>query len=71
MGNQYLNLSKNSSLAVGIGFADLFMTSNTIMNQSGQTITAFFIVMLFYLAVSLLISAVMNWVNSRFQLVTR
>ena len=71
MGNQYLNLSKNSSLAVGIGFADLFMTSNTIMNQSGQTITAFLIVMLFYLAVSLIISAVMNWVNSRFQLVTR
>ena len=71
MGNQYLNLSKNSSLAIGIGFADIFATSTTIMNQSGQTITGFLIVMLFYLLVSLFISAVMNWVNSRFQLVTR
>lgn len=71
MGNQYLNLSKNSSLAVGIGFADIFTTSTTVMNQSGQTITGFLIVMTFYLTVSLFISAVMNWVNSRFQLVTR
>lgn len=71
LGNQYLNLSKNSSLAIAIGFADIFTTSNTIMNQSGQTITGFLIVMLFYLLLSLFISAVMNWVNSRFQLVTR
>ena len=71
MGNQYLNLSKNSSLAIGIGFADVFMTSNTIMNQSGQTITTFFIIMIFYLVISLFISAVMNWINRRFQLVTR
>jgi His/Glu/Gln/Arg/opine family amino acid ABC transporter permease subunit len=71
LGNQYLNLSKNSSLAAGIGFADIFTTSTTIMNQSGQTITGFTIVMAFYLLMSLSISAVMNWVNSRFQLVTR
>ncbi|MBZ0302067.1 MAG: ABC transporter permease subunit, partial [Anaerolineae bacterium] len=71
LGNQYLNLSKNSSLAIGIGFADIFTTSTTIMNQSGQTITGFLIVMLFYLLLSLSISGVMNWVNSRFQLVTR
>ena len=71
LGNQYLNLSKNSSLAIGIGFADIFTTSTTIMNQSGQTITGFLIVMVFYLILSLIISAVMNWVNSRFQLVTR
>ena len=41
------------------------------MNQSGQTITAFLIVMLFYLALSLLISVIMNAVNRRFELVTR
>ena len=71
LGNQYLNLSKNSSLAIGIGFADTFYAANTIMNQSGQTITAFLIVMLFYLTLSLLISVVMNAVNRRFELVTR
>ncbi|HLV37391.1 MAG TPA: ABC transporter permease subunit [Spirillospora sp.] len=71
LGNQYLNLTKNSSLAIGIGFADIFTTATTVMNQSGQTITGFTIVMLFYLLLSLAISAVMNWVNSRFQLVTR
>jgi general L-amino acid transport system permease protein len=47
------------------------MTSNTVMNQSGQTITTFAILMLFYLAISLSISLFMNWLNSRFQLVTR
>ncbi len=71
MGNQYLNLSKNSSLGIGIGYAEMFMTSNTVMNQSGQTVTTFAIIMAFYLAVSLLISLVMNIVNRRFQLVTR
>ena len=71
LGNQYLNLAKNSSLAISIGFADTFYAATTIMNQSGQTITAFLIVMLFYLALSLLISVIMNAVNRRFELVTR
>lgn len=71
LGNQYLNLSKNSSLAIGIGYADTFTTTVTIMNQSGQSITGYLIVMLTYLALSLLISLIMNAVNSRFQLVTR
>ena len=71
LGNQYLNLSKNSSLAYAIGYADLFAVSYTVMNQSGQTITGFTLLMIFYLALSLFISAVMNWLNSRFQLVTR
>ena len=71
LGNQYLNLSKNSSLGIGIGYAEMFMTSNTVMNQSGQTVTTFAIIMAFYLAVSLTISLVMNIVNQRFQLVTR
>jgi ABC-type amino acid transport system permease subunit len=71
LGNQYLNLSKNSSLAIGIGYADLFMVSNTVMNQSGQTVTTFAILMVFYLVISLSIALVMNQVNRRFQLVTR
>ena len=71
LGNQYLNLSKNSSLAIGIGYADTFATSVTIMNQSGQSVTGFFMVMFTYLALSLLIALVMNAVNRRFELVTR
>ena len=71
LGNQYLNLAKNSSLGLSIAFADTFSAATTIMNQSGQTITAFLIVMLFYLSLSLLISVVMNAVNRRFELVTR
>jgi len=71
LGNQYLNLAKNSSLALGIGFPDTFQVSYTIMNQSGQTITAFLMVMLFYLSMSLTISVVMNALNRRFRLVTR
>ncbi|MCE2489519.1 MAG: ABC transporter permease subunit [Anaerolineae bacterium] len=71
LGNQYLNLSKNSSLAIGIGYADTFTTTVTIMNQSGQSVTGFLMVMVTFLALSLLISLFMNAVNRRFQLVTR
>ncbi len=71
LGNQYLNLSKNSSLAIGIGYSDIFTTTVTIMNQSGQSVTGFLMVMVTFLALSLLISLVMNAVNRRFQLVTR
>lgn len=71
MGNQYLNLSKNSSLAIAIAYADVFQVSNTIINQSGQTVTMFVLIMATYLTMSLTISAIMNFVNRRFQLVTR
>jgi general L-amino acid transport system permease protein len=71
MGNQYLNLAKNSSLAAAIAYADTYQVGTTIMNQSGQSITGFFLVMVVYLSMSLIISFVMNFVNSRFQLVTR
>lgn len=69
--NQYLNLAKNSSLAIAIAFADVYQVMNTVGNQSGQSVTSIIIVMLSYLIISLVISAVMNWVNARFQLVTR
>lgn len=71
MGNQYLNLSKNSSLATAIAFADTYQVGTTIMNQSGQSISGFAIILVVYLSLSLIISLVMNLVNSRFQLVTR
>ena len=71
LGNQYLNLSKNSSLATAIAFSDTYQVGQTIMNQSGQSITGFFLILVVYLSLSLIISFVMNLVNSRFQLVTR
>ncbi len=71
LGNQYLNLSKNSSLAVAVAYADLVLVTTTIMNQSGQSVTGITMIMLTYLAISLTIAAVVNLINRRFQLVTR
>ncbi len=69
--NQYLNLVKNSSLAIAIGFADLYAVSQTMLNQSGRTVEVFLLIMGSYLAMSLLISLVMNIVNKRMQIVER
>jgi general L-amino acid transport system permease protein len=69
--NQYLNLTKNSSLAVAIGYADLFYVGQTILNQSGQTVQVIVMVMGAYLLMSLVISFIMNQVNARFKLVER
>jgi His/Glu/Gln/Arg/opine family amino acid ABC transporter permease subunit len=71
LGNQYLNLSKNSSLAVAIAYADLVFVTQTIMNQSGQSVTGIAMLMVVYLAISLTISVFTNWFNRRFKLVTR
>ncbi|MGB7339192.1 MAG: ABC transporter permease subunit [Phototrophicaceae bacterium] len=71
LGNQYLNLSKNSSLATAIAFSDTYQVGQTVMNQSGQSIPGFALILGVYLTLSLIISLVMNIVNSRFQLVTR
>jgi His/Glu/Gln/Arg/opine family amino acid ABC transporter permease subunit len=71
LGNQYLNLSKNSSLAIAVAFADLVLVTQTIMNQSGQSVTGITMIMLTYLVISLLISAAVNVANRRFQVVTR
>jgi general L-amino acid transport system permease protein len=71
LGNQYLNLAKNSSLAIAIAYADLFQVTTTIMNQSGQSVTGMFMVMITYLVISLAIAGVMNAANRRFQLITR
>lgn len=69
--NQYLNLSKNSSLAIAIGYVDLFNISNISTNQSGQAVVFFTVVLLIYLAMSLLISLVMNFANRNMRLQTR
>ncbi len=70
--SQYLNLTKNSSLAVAIGYPDLVSVfSGTVLNQTGQAVEVIFITMLVYLAISLATSAFMNWFNDRVALVER
>ena len=65
LASQYLNLVKNSSLAVAIGYPDLVSIANTTMNQTGQAIAGVAIIMAVYLTISLAISALMNWYNAR------
>ena len=69
--NQYLNLAKNSSLAVGVGFPDLYNISSTIFNQSGQAVQVISLMMVTYLLMSLLISTVMNALNARLKIPER
>lgn len=71
LGNQYLNFAKNSSLAIAVAYTDIFQVTTTIMNQSGQSVTGIIMVMISYLIISISISLIMNFVNQRFQLVTR
>jgi len=65
LGSQYLNLIKNSSLAVAIGYPDLVSIANTGINQTGQAIEGIAVIMAVYLTISLAISALMNWYNAR------
>jgi general L-amino acid transport system permease protein len=69
--SQYLNLTKNSSLAVAIGYPDLYAIGGTILNQTGQAIEIVVIFMVIYLSISLLTSLFMNWFNSRMALKER
>jgi general L-amino acid transport system permease protein len=69
--SQYLNLAKNSSLAIAVGYPDLVAVTNTIGNQSGRVIQVVALVMLSYLALSLAISALLNWYNRRVAIVER
>ncbi len=66
--NQYLNLIKNSSLAVAIGYPDLVNISNTALNQTGHALECVFIIMAIYLVLSLLTSWLMNTYNNRVML---
>ncbi|MGQ3303358.1 MAG: amino acid ABC transporter permease [Phreatobacter sp.] len=63
--SQYLNLTKNSSLAVAIGYPDLVHVSNTTMNQTGRAVEVILVFALVYLTISLLTSGFMNWYNGR------
>ena len=63
--NQYLNLTKNSSLAVAIGYPDIVSIANTAMNQTGRAVECIAILMTVYLTLSLLTSLLMNGYNAR------
>jgi len=69
--SQYLNLAKNSSLAIAIGFPDLFSVAGTVFNQTGTAIEIVLLLMASYLAMSLLTSFLLNIYNRRVQLVER
>jgi general L-amino acid transport system permease protein len=71
MTSQYLNLAKNSSLAVYIGYQDVMSIANTTLNQTGQAIEGIAYIMAVYLSISLSISLFMNWYNARIALVER
>jgi general L-amino acid transport system permease protein len=63
--NQYLNLTKNSSLAVAVGYPDLVSISNTTLNQTGRAVECIAVIMAVYLTLSLITAALMNWYNAR------
>ena len=65
LASQFMNLTKNSSLAVIIGYPDLVSIGNTSINQNGQALEVILIIMAVYLTLNLAISAVMNTINAR------
>ncbi len=69
--SQYLNLAKNSSLAIAVGYPDLFAVGGTIANQTGQPVPVIIMIMSSYLSISLLTALFMNWYNRRVQFVVR
>ena len=71
MTSEYLNLVKNSSLAIAIGYQDIVSIADTTLNQTGQAIEGIAIIMLVYLTFSLSISLFMNWYNAHIALVER
>ena len=71
MTSQFLNLTKNSSLAVAIGYQDVVSIANTTLNQTGQAIEGILMIMVVYLTISLSISLFMNWYNAKIALVER
>lgn len=71
LGNQYLNLAKNSSLAIAVGYPDLYAVASTTYNQTGRALEVMVLIMASYLSLSLMISAAVNYLNRRMQVVSR
>jgi general L-amino acid transport system permease protein len=71
LSSQYLNLTKNSSLAIAIGYPDLMAVGGTVLNQTGQAVEVVAIWMAVYLGISLVTSGFMNWFNAKMALVER
>lgn len=71
LGNQYLNLTKNTSLAIAVGYSELVQVGQTVYNQTGKTLEVVSIWMLFYLACSLTLSVIVNFFNVRLKIVER
>ena len=69
--SQYLNLTKNSSLGIAVGFPDLVATGGTTLNQTGQAVEVVLIWMVVYLSLSISSSLFMNWFNAKMALVER
>ena len=71
LGNQYLNLSKNTSLGIAVAFPEMVQVGQTMFNQTGDTIQVILLWMAFYLSISLLLSMLVNYYNRRTRLVER
>ena len=69
--SQYVNIAKNSSLAIAIGYTDIYRIASTTINQTGRPVNVILIIMATYLTISLTISAIMNLLNRQFQIVER
>lgn len=71
LNSQYMNLAKNSSLAIAIGYPDLYAVANTTYNQTGRPVEVFILIMAIYLSINLIISVSMNFLNKSVQLKER
>ena len=69
--SEFLNLAKNSSLAIAIGYSDIYAIGSTISNQTGKSLEILVIVMAVYLTINLIVSWIMNRFNSLVQLKER
>jgi general L-amino acid transport system permease protein len=68
LNSQYISLAKNSSLAVAVGFADLYSVAETTLNQTGRALEVFLVLLVAYLTLDLGISVVMNGLNRLVQI---
>ncbi len=69
--SEYLNLAKNSSLAIAVGYTDVYAVANTTSNQTGRSVEMLLVVMSIYLIINLIIALGMNWFNASVQLQER